>query len=113
MNYLGRNTPSLRPEDIENYRPKYPNTGWPQIFERATLYDDDGHLSKLVRSIAMGEKVCKPYEGRKGFLVKKDMWEKMGHMAIDAIDAGAVHWVRNCGWEEAWKDIPERQAGKL
>jgi hypothetical protein len=67
----------------------------------------------LVRSIALGEKVCKPYEGRKGFLVKKDMWEKMGHMAIDAVDTGTIHWVRNCGWEEAWKDIPERQAGKL
>jgi Questin oxidase-like len=113
LNYFGRNNPTLRPEDITNYQPKYPNTSWPEIFERATLYDDDGHVSKLVRAIANGQQICKPYEGMKGFLVKGDMWEKMAHMAMDAIDNGSVHWVRNCGWEEAWRDIPDRKAGRL
>jgi len=113
INYIGRNAPALYPQDITNYVPKQPGTGWPDIFERATEYDDDGHTSKLVRVIALGEEFCKKYEGQKGFVVSGDMWLKMGHMAIDSVDNGPNHWVRNCGWEEAWKDIPAREEGKL
>jgi hypothetical protein len=113
VNYLGRNSITLRPQDIESYQPKNPNDGWSEIFERATLFEDDGHTSKLVRAIAFGEKFCKPYEGRDGFVVKGDWWEKMAHMAIDAVENGPKHWVRNCGWQQAWKDMPARQNGKL
>jgi Questin oxidase-like len=113
INYLGRNTPTLRPEDIKAYESTRPGDSWPEIFERATLFDDDGHIAKLIRILALGEQICKPYEGKKGFVVSGDMWEKMGLMAIDSVDNGPNHWVRNCGWKQAWVDVPERINGKL
>jgi len=113
INYLARNAPQLYITDISTYLPKHPEQGWPEIFERATLYPDDGHASKLVRVMALGEKVCGPYSGQKGFDVEPGMWIKMGHMAIDSVDTGSSHWITNGGWgEEKWEGVPSRPGGK-
>jgi hypothetical protein len=37
----------------------------------------------------------------------------MGHMAIDSVEAGEPHWVRSCGFDEAWKDVPVREGARL
>jgi hypothetical protein len=113
VNYLARNSPTLRAGDITNYKPKNQGDHWPEIFKRATLYPDDGHTSKLIRVLAFGEKYCQPLEGKLDYAIKGDMWEKVGNMAIDGVDNGPNYWIRNCGWEQAWKDVPQRQGGKL
>jgi questin oxidase-like protein len=113
VNYVGRNTPTLREEDITGYKPKHQNDHWPEILKRATLFSDDGHTSKLVRVLALGEKYCKPVESKLDYTLKGDMWEKAGSMAIDSVDNGPNHWIRNNGWQQAWRDVPARQSGKL
>jgi len=38
---------------------------------------------------------------------------KLGHMAVDSVEAGEPHWVRSCGFAEAWEKIPLRDGAKL
>lgn len=107
--YVSRGSPALHISEIENYKPRKPS-GWDGIFTRVNaLSDDDGHASKLIRALAHGQKACERYEGQEGFMIKGDMWEKMGHMAIDSVEAGGPNWVRSCGFEEAWREIPLRE----
>jgi hypothetical protein len=106
--YASRGSPSLPLDEITNYKSKQ-DSSWPQIFQRVTSFPDDGHASKLVRALAHGEKACGKFEGREGFVIQGDMWRKLGNMAIDSVEAGEPHWVKSCGFEEAWKDIPDRE----
>lgn len=43
-------------------------------------HPDDGHAAKLVRAIAHGELVSKPYEGSEKFRIKDGMWLQLGNM---------------------------------
>jgi hypothetical protein len=65
------------------------------------------------RAIANAEAVCKKWQGKEGMLVQGDMWRKLGHMAVDSVEAGEPHWVRSCGFAEAWEKIPLRDGAKL
>ena len=108
--YVSRRTPELILEEIKGYKPKKPADGWEEIFKRVSKFEDDGHSSKLVRSFAQGEQICKPYEKETDdvFPIKGEMWLQLGHIAIDSVEAGSPHWVRSAGFDEAWEQIPDR-----
>jgi hypothetical protein len=108
--YVSRGCPELLRDEIKNYQPKNPDDDWSGIIRRVDKFPDDGHASKLVRALAHGEQACKPYESYSEdvFPVTQDMFLKLGHMAIDSVEAGDPHWVRSTGFEQAWKDIPAR-----
>jgi len=36
------------------------------------------------------------------------MWEKVGNMVVDSVEDTGNRWVRNAGFEEAWKDFEDR-----
>ncbi|KAH7396183.1 hypothetical protein BKA66DRAFT_509259 [Pyrenochaeta sp. MPI-SDFR-AT-0127] len=108
--YVSRACPSLLHEEITNYKPKK-ESGWNEIIKRVNKVEDDGHSAKLVRALASGEQACKKFEDNEGFKVKGDMWRTLGHMAIDSVEAGEPHWVRSCGFEEAWESVPLRDEG--
>jgi len=114
--YVSRNTPSLDIAEITNYSPKEQSSGdnpWPRIIERVVNYEDDGHASKLVRALAHSKDICPKYEGDPSleFQIKGDLWDKAGHMAIDSVEIQkGPTWVRGAGFEEAWKEVPERNA---
>ena len=81
--------------------------------DRVCQLSDDGHASKLIRALAHGQQICKPYEHKDEFRIKYDDWLKMGHMAIDSVEAAQGMsnmgpWVRSAGFVEAWDDIPMR-----
>ena len=81
--YVSRRSPKLLRDEIIDYMPKQPSSGsdpWSGIFERVKHYEDDGHAPKLVRAIAHGEQVCRPYEKSDPFGIKGDMWLKLGNM---------------------------------
>lgn len=99
--YASRKCPAIRMDLVRDYQPKKPS-GWDAIEDRVIAMEDDGHAAKLVRALAHGQKVCRPYEDREEFRVKHDDWLQMGHMAIDAVEAGEPHWVRSAGFDEAW-----------
>lgn len=133
--YAGCGCPTLYPERITKYAPKQPQDGWTEIIHRANAYGDDGHTSKLVRSLLNAGKESEPFTGREGFpLTKEDMF-KIAHMTMDSVErmlepgyykmtervrqmyaVGCgqddevvrviVRWVRWCGVEGAWDDVP-------
>jgi len=109
--YVSRGSPTLLVEEVTNYQAKQPEHGWDGIIRRVDAIPDDGHASKLVRALANGERACQPFEAGVAddvFPIKGDMWLKLGHMAIDSVEAGQPRWVRGTGFEQAWRDIPER-----
>lgn len=81
--YVSRGVPKLLLEEVTNY----PVTrGWNEIFHSSVVHpQDDGHVVKMVRAVANGERVCKPFEGQgkeKGFVIHGDMWLKIGNMSM-------------------------------
>ena len=82
--YASRRSPKPLLDEILNYKPKKPvpsgGDGWNEIFARVKKYQDDGHGSKLVRALAHGEKICRPYEDSKYFRIEKGMWLQLGNM---------------------------------
>lgn len=110
--YISRGCPPLMASEITDYNPKQ-DSGWDQIIKRVNKLEDDGHASKLVRAIAHGQEASQKFEDRAGFVIKGDMWRKLGHMAIDSVEAGEPHWVRSCGFDQAWEKIPHRDGAKL
>ncbi|KAI9698118.1 MAG: hypothetical protein M1820_007626 [Bogoriella megaspora] len=105
--YASRKSPDLLLDEIRNYKPKRPS-GWEGVFERVREFLDDGHGSKLVRTLAHGEKVSRPYEQQDGFRIKGDMFLTLGHMVIDSVEAPGDHWVRSAGFDEAWEGVGPR-----
>lgn len=79
--YVSRGVPDLLLEEVTTY--EAPND-WKTIFYESSVHPrDDGHLSKLVRAVANGEKVCRPFEARAeelGLLITGDMWLKIANM---------------------------------
>ncbi|KAI5358860.1 putative questin oxidase [Septoria linicola] len=110
--YASRKSPDIRLEDIREYTPKKPS-GWEEVFDRACKFDDDGHASKLVRAVANGEKVCGPFAGEKGFRLEGKDWLQIGHMVIDSVELQGDTWLRSVGFDEAWKEVPERKGARL
>lgn len=134
--YAGCGCPRLYPKRITNYRPKQPQDGWREIIHRANAYGDDGHTSKLIRSLLNAETELEPYHGAEGFPLRKEDVFKLAHMTMDSVErmlepgyykmtervrqmyaVGCgqddevvrviVRWVRWCGVEGAWADVPD------
>ena len=110
--YASRKSPEIRLNDIRENVPKR-KSGWDDVFERACKFDDDGHASKLVRAVANGEKVCKNFEGERGFELQGEDWLKIGHMVIDSVEMEGNNWIRSAGFDEAWENVPERKGARL
>ena len=83
--YASRRSPKPLLDEVTYYRPKTtPSSGdidaWEQLFERVKLRKEDGHASKLLRALAHGAEICKPYESNEHFRIKHDMWLQLGNM---------------------------------
>jgi hypothetical protein len=110
--YVSRGCPALLLDEVKNYKPAK-NSDWDGIISRVRTLSDDGHVSKLIRAFAHGQQACQAYEDKPGFMIKGDMWRILGHMAIDSVEAGEPHWVRSCGFEKAWEQVPPREGARL
>lgn len=75
--YVSRNSPKLPLDEVTQYPAK---NDWKTVISRSVTHpDDDGHLVKLVRALAHGENVCKPFE-KDGMPISGDMWLRIGNM---------------------------------
>ena len=110
--YASRHSPTLLLSEITDYKPKA-DSDWDKIILRVNKLKDDGHASKVIRALASGQRSCQPYEDKPGFVIKGDAWRRIGHMAIDSVEAGEPHWTRSCGFDQAWEDVPLRDGAKL
>ncbi|KAJ5665229.1 uncharacterized protein N7477_007677 [Penicillium maclennaniae] len=105
--YVSRASPNLLPDEVIRYPMK---NDWPALFAHCVTHPgDDGHLVKMVRALANGEKVCRPYEsqGPQVMPISGDMWLRIGNMAIDSTVEDPM-WVRSTGFDEAWEHLPGR-----
>ena len=90
-------------DEITHYKSKK-DSSWDDIFRRVRRYHNDGHVCKLVRGLAHGERVGRQYEHKDGFIIKGDMWRKLGSMAINSVEAGSPDYVQS----GAWSNVPMR-----
>lgn len=132
--YASRRSPKLLPDEIKNYEAK---RSWQGVFDTCIEKEGgDGHVSKMARALAHGERLCKPFEDRENFKLKGDMWLKLGNMreylfvfpqnvlflspmlmyvpgllvcdsTINSPNDKEI-WVRSAGFDEAWKDTVDR-----
>lgn len=85
--YASRGAPNLYPDEITGY-PISKN--WNELFSHSIRDTrDDGHLPKLLRAVASGEQICRPFESQAttqhGLKVAGDMWLKIGNMGKQAL----------------------------
>jgi len=85
-------------------------TSWEDTLRQSTLIEDDGHAAKLIRSLALGERVSKPYEGKGngGFEIGGEDWLRIANMAIESLQVPEKRCVRLAGYESKWQDIKEK-----
>ncbi|KAG2413445.1 hypothetical protein HFD88_002634 [Aspergillus terreus] len=82
--YIEAGAPNPRPEELASYIPLH-TSGWDEIFRRACDYEDDGHLSKLIRGIRTTSIVSSPYvDGREFPLKREEEFLTLAHMVIDS-----------------------------
>ncbi|KAF2175822.1 hypothetical protein K469DRAFT_609363 [Zopfia rhizophila CBS 207.26] len=110
VSYAARGSPRLRIEDVINYRPKKPTMGWDQLFKRVNAFLDDSHVCKLIRALANGAQVCKPYELHPKFPMKNSMFLQTAHMAMDSTEDALylMRWVRGAGFKQQWEKFKDR-----
>ncbi|KAE8422569.1 oxidoreductase AflY [Aspergillus pseudocaelatus] len=136
ITYAALGCPQLYPDRITGYQPKQAATGWPDVVQRARVYQDDGHACKVIRALLCAENVCQPFEGEEGFPLKNADFLTLAHMTMDSVErmldpssvrqtekvkqmsaqgrgqhsqvsAIMLRWVRWCGTEGAWDDFPD------
>lgn len=115
--YASRRAPEILLQEVEMYKPKIPprddREPLKEVFERAKEKDDDGHSAKFVRAIAHGKNFTRKYEGQEGFMMNGNLWDKLGHMAIDSVEDSGATWARSVGFDEAWTDFKDRPLALL
>ncbi|RAH48453.1 questin oxidase family protein [Aspergillus brunneoviolaceus CBS 621.78] len=104
--YVSRGVPELYLDEIRAYPTAH---SWAEIFAFCNRHpQDDGHLAKLVRAVAHGERACRPFEEQ--WPIKGDMWLRIANMAMDSTSDHDHHpmWVRSTGFDQAWREFDGR-----
>ncbi|KAI1849401.1 hypothetical protein JX266_004896 [Neoarthrinium moseri] len=114
IQYSARGSPKLSVDKIKNYVPKDRKPGPAvELLPRMHQFVDDGHAIKLFRAIGVGKEACNPYADKEWMPIKGDLWNQVAHMVADSVEAPGPTWVRNAGFDEAWKEVHDRpQEGK-
>ncbi|KAL6237510.1 hypothetical protein BDW75DRAFT_238297 [Aspergillus navahoensis] len=134
VTYAGCGCATLYADRITEYTPKRPTDGWTELAHRASIYGDDGHISKVTRALLHAQSLRSP---RPDFPLQKEDFIKLAHMGLDSVERMLepeqykvpdrirqtvgeemgqdeeiirvmVRWVRWCGVEGAWDEFPDR-----
>ncbi|KAK3403534.1 hypothetical protein B0T20DRAFT_389181 [Sordaria brevicollis] len=101
VQYAARGAPELSLEAITSYQPKQKtNSETPEeiIASNLHFFEDDGHSIKLARAA----RVCQLYYQTRD----DEYWNKIYHLIVDSVLAPGPNWVRSCGFDEAWEEVP-------
>jgi hypothetical protein len=79
-----------------------------ELFPRLHAIEDDGHIIKLARAIAVCSQVSKKFEDKPWAKIKgDDVWLKLMYLVLDSVEGKGSgqkeKWVRSAGFDEAWK----------
>ncbi|KAL2760511.1 hypothetical protein ACRALDRAFT_2039136 [Sodiomyces alcalophilus JCM 7366] len=120
VEYAARASPPIRFDDVKTYRPKdvdegkqlvsHPN----DLFPRYHVIQEDGHVIKLARSLEIcKEMIDAKFKDKHWVKIKgDDVWLKLQYMLLDGTEYpqdNSSRWVRSAGFDEAWKDVPDRK----
>lgn len=78
--YVSRGAPELRLDEVAKYPAK---DDWSTVFTRTIQNPgDDGHLAKVARAVAHGQRVCQSFESQSAekMPISGDLWLKIGNM---------------------------------
>ncbi|KAL2144310.1 hypothetical protein VTI28DRAFT_9298 [Corynascus sepedonium] len=111
IEYAARGAPELSAQKLAAYKPRKPDAGksLADIISRLHTFEDDGHSIKLGRAAVICHDSCRKYDedGRHWLKVKgDDLWNKVCHLIVDSVEASGPRWVRSCGFDEAWEEVP-------
>lgn len=81
--YAGARCPDLYPQRVIDYVPHHPEHGWPELFARANIYQDEGHVAKVMRALYSLEQLGDPGPG---FPLSRADFFKIAHMAVDSTE---------------------------
>ena len=56
---------------------------WDNIISRTVDVSNDGHVAKLIRALAFGEKAYSSWEDNTPLVVKGKMWKHVGSMSTE------------------------------
>ncbi|KAJ4395455.1 hypothetical protein N0V85_006551 [Neurospora sp. IMI 360204] len=100
VQYAARGAPELSLDAITSYKPEEKKaSGTPEeIISNLHFFEDDGHSIKLARAA----RICQLYYQTRD----DDYWNKIYHLIVDSVLAPGPNWVRSCGFDEAWEEIP-------
>ncbi|KAH7633020.1 hypothetical protein B0T09DRAFT_332675, partial [Sordaria sp. MPI-SDFR-AT-0083] len=103
VQYAARGAPELSLDAITSYQPKEKKkaSGTPEeiISSNLHFFEDDGHAIKLARAA----RICQLYYQTRD----DEYWNKIYHLIVDSVLAPGPNWVRSCGFDEAWEEIPD------
>ncbi|KAM0275071.1 hypothetical protein ACHAQH_007591 [Verticillium albo-atrum] len=118
VQYAARGTPATRFDAVAAYKPKDVDRGKKlvsrpeDLLPRFHAIDDDGHTVKVARAMEVCRELCAPYADKPWRKIKSDeTWVKMHYTLLDGTETGedeGGRWVRSAGFDEMWKDIPNR-----
>lgn len=114
MTYAGMGCPEPRMDYLCSHKSKFPNQGWAEVFQRACLHEDDGHMAKMIRSTKLSQELSQPYDHLSEFRVKQDAFLTAGIAMIDSASSQPMTWtkhwdfVRGAGFPDAWTKFPKR-----
>ncbi|KAF2204078.1 hypothetical protein GQ43DRAFT_438277 [Delitschia confertaspora ATCC 74209] len=83
--YGGCGCPELYPERVVNYTPRKPEHGWSELFHRANIYRDEGHLAKAMRAFYALD-FLPDASPLSSLPIKKEDLIKIAHMALDSAE---------------------------
>lgn len=112
--YAARGSPRLDINEIIEYQPRRPGTGWAELFQRVHVFDDDSHVTKFLRALAHGSRFCQGYDisSSDQFPLKGEMWLQIAHMAMDITEKEPIakhRWVRGAGFASQWDHFESRR----
>ncbi|KAJ5698626.1 hypothetical protein N7462_000631 [Penicillium macrosclerotiorum] len=81
--YAGVGCPEFYPERVKDYVPSHPEQEWPELFHRANIYRDEGHVAKVMRALYSLDQLGDPADG---FPLAKADFFKIAHMAVDSTE---------------------------
>ncbi|KAF9873814.1 hypothetical protein CkaCkLH20_08548 [Colletotrichum karsti] len=108
IEYTARGRTAIDLGRITSYSPKVTGeSSIKKIGNRLHDFGDDGHGIKQARATALCHELMKRYEDKPWAVLKGDeVWRKIQHMVVDALQAPGPLYARSAGFEEAWEDVP-------
>lgn len=81
--YAGARCPAFYPKRIVDYVPNQPEQGWPELFHRANIYHDEGHVVKLLRALYSSDQLGDTADD---FPISRAEFLKIAHIAVDSTE---------------------------